>query len=108
MSATKSIIIPVSSSGLSKPRTIARTTAASTGLKYQAADIMDGASTGHSRTSHAIAIPVHSQATWNGQNCNENHNGAIGGGDFMSKCQDAGVANGYTREQIGAGYRGTC
>ncbi|KAG7419311.1 hypothetical protein Forpe1208_v002078 [Fusarium oxysporum f. sp. rapae] len=47
-------------------------------------------------------------ATWNGQTCNENYNGAIGGSDFMSKCQDAGQANGYTRDQIGAGYHGTC
>ncbi|KAF5552235.1 hypothetical protein FNAPI_7150 [Fusarium napiforme] len=47
-------------------------------------------------------------ATWSGTTCNENYNGAIGGGDFMSKCQDAGVDAGYTRDQIGAGYRGTC
>ncbi|KAJ4040722.1 hypothetical protein NW756_011105 [Fusarium oxysporum] len=47
-------------------------------------------------------------AKWNEQTCNENYNGAIGGGDFISKCQDAGQANGYTRDQIGAGYRGTC
>ncbi|KAF4947510.1 hypothetical protein FGADI_10355 [Fusarium gaditjirri] len=47
-------------------------------------------------------------ATWSGTTCNENYNGAIGGGDFMAKCKDAGAAAGYSRDQIGAGYRGTC
>ncbi|KAF5604148.1 uncharacterized protein FSUBG_6921 [Fusarium subglutinans] len=49
-----------------------------------------------------------SAAKWDGQTCDEQYNGAISGSTFMSQCQDAGVANGYTRDQIGAGYRGTC
>ncbi|KAF5674425.1 hypothetical protein FDENT_10023 [Fusarium denticulatum] len=49
-----------------------------------------------------------SAAKWDGQTCDEQYNGAISVSTFMSQCQDAGVANGYTRDQIGAGYRGTC